>query len=77
MAAPVLLTGFAVGCTVVSVAQILHFFLATPIIYVTTGKVLIHPDEIVEFWTKSDRASVEPTRAQQGEDPTIVAAPLL
>jgi hypothetical protein len=76
-AAPVLLSGIAVGCTVVSVTQILHLILVSPAVYVATGKTLIHPEEMVEFWTKHDRASVRPTQAQRGEDPTAVTGPSL
>ncbi len=69
-AAPVLIAGLAVGCTIVSVAQALHIILVSPAVYVATGKTLLMPEDMVEFWTKSNRASVRPTQAQRGEDPT-------
>jgi hypothetical protein len=77
VASPVLFAGVAVGCIVVSVTQILHLILVSPAVYVATGKTLIVPEDIVDFWLKSNRVSAEPMRAQRGEDPTTATGPSL
>ena len=76
-ASPVLLAGILGVTSVVVTAQILHVILATPVIYVATGKTVVDLNEIVDFWLKKDITSVRPTRAQQGEDPTTVTGPSL
>jgi hypothetical protein len=76
-AAPVLLAGFAIGCTIVSVAQVVHIILVSPAVYVATGKTLLIPEDMVDFWLKRENTSVRPTQAQRGEDPTTVAGPSL
>ncbi len=76
-ASPVILAGICTVTSVVVTAQILHVILATPVIYVATGKKVVELNEIVDFWLKKDITSVEPTQAQRGEDPTTVTGPSL
>ncbi len=76
-ASPVLLAGVVVGCSLVTAAHMLHVFLATPVIYVATGKGVVTLGEIVNFWLPEDTHSVRATPAQCGEDPTTATGPSL
>jgi hypothetical protein len=69
-ASPVLVAGVVTGCALLFGAQVLHTILASPVIYVATGKGVVMLGEIVNFWLGESMSCVQPAPAQRGEDPT-------